>query len=328
MSKKFLFILVVIVVAVFLIWNVSHSTVEKMLHENEPLANENKCPYKNLNPLRCEPDVTVKQKEYAVLRKELLDYLEQRKNEGNLSIASVYLRDLQNGPILNINEQEHFSPASLLKLPLQIMYYKKAEDDPSLLSEKITVTDDSVFTQNISTGIHAELGKTYTIDDLISLMIMESDNVSWKTLLAYLNTRYTEEDFVGTLNDLGIIDPRTSHNDQYITVQAYASIFRNLYNSAYLSVAMSDKALGVLKKSSFKDGIVAGIPETIPVAHKFGERKNNDEQQLHDCGIVYYPNNPYVLCIMTRGNSIGELETTLRDISQKVYHEVDYRNAK
>jgi beta-lactamase class A len=91
---------------------------------------------------------------------------------------------------------------------------------------------------------------------------------------------------------------------------------------------MSDKALGLLSKTAFKEGLVAGVPKEIKVAHKFGEQKNGTEQQFHDCGVVYYPNNPYVICIMTRGNSPDELKPIIKEISQKVYREVNYRNTQ
>lgn len=47
--------------------------------------------------------------------------------------------------------------------------------------------------------------------------------------------------------------------------------------------------------------------------------------ELHDCGIIYYPNNPYVLCVMTRGDSMEELKKIISTISLMTYKEVDSR---
>jgi hypothetical protein len=65
----------------------------------------------------------------------------------------------------------------------------------------------------------------------------------------------------------------------------------------------------------------------IPVAHKFGERTGfaGGVKQLHDCGIVYYPKNPYLLCIMTRGTDFTKLESTIAAVSKMVYQEFDSR---
>ena len=71
---------------------------------------------------------------------------------------------------------------------------------------------------------------------------------------------------------------------------------------------------------------MAELPNDIVVAHKFGERDLEDNtKQLHDCGVVYYPQNPYLICIMTHGQSYKSLERIIQHISGKVYKEVDSR---
>jgi hypothetical protein len=46
--------------------------------------------------------------------------------------------------------------------------------------------------------------------------------------------------------------------------------------------------------------------------------------EMHDCGIVYYPYRPYLLCVMTKGSGeIKSLETVIQDVSKMVYEEVN-----
>jgi hypothetical protein len=70
---------------------------------------------------------------------------------------------------------------------------------------------------------------------------------------------------------------------------------------------------------------VAGVPSGTVVAHKFGERvlPSKNVKQLHDCGIVYYPQFPYVLCVMTRGNDFVTLQQAIKGVSDIVYREFD-----
>lgn len=63
----------------------------------------------------------------------------------------------------------------------------------------------------------------------------------------------------------------------------------------------------MLKDSEFRGGLVAGVPSNIMVAHKFGESKLNNEKQFHDCGIVYFPKNQYLLCVMSRSSIMETL---------------------
>jgi hypothetical protein len=93
---------------------------------------------------------------------------------------------------------------------------------------------------------------------------------------------------------------------------------------------MSEKALQIMTHAEFKDGILAGVPKDIIVAHKFGERMlpESDDKQIHDCGIVYYPRHPYLLCVMTRGKDFTSLKSTLATISRVVFTEVEQQLKK
>ena len=93
---------------------------------------------------------------------------------------------------------------------------------------------------------------------------------------------------------------------------------------------MSEKALRLLSQPFFKKGLIAGLPANIPIAKKFGERSFSaapadptSQKELHDCGIIYYPSHPYLLCVMTKGNNFDRLADTIKDISQTVYASVD-----
>lgn len=301
---------------------------DQQTYAGGPLAKSTECPYTYINQQRCEPDVAPKKREYVELRNDLIELIEGEKKNGRLIEGAIYFRDLQNGPVIGINSQDYFIPASLLKLPLMVTYLKKAEEDPLVLKERIKVESDiESLKQNITPSVGAKVGQTYSREELLTFLITQSDNTSWAVLLNDLRKNYSEEDFIGTLSDLGIIDPRKRNDQQYITVQNYASIFRILYNSSYLNLEMSDKALGILSQSEFPDGLAVGVPDNVQIAHKFGEQKNGNEQQLHDCGIVYYPPNPYILCVMTQGTNLEDLENVIQTVSKEVYVEVESRSA-
>ncbi len=54
----------------------------------------------------------------------------------------IYVRNLNNGPWFGINEDEKYSPASLMKVPILITFLKWIESDPNILTRKILVNDD------------------------------------------------------------------------------------------------------------------------------------------------------------------------------------------
>jgi len=156
-------------------------------------------------------------------------------------------------------------------------------------------------------------------------MIAYSDNEA-KNLL-FLNLREDILDQVCADLNIAILDFRTK--EDFISIKDYASFFRILYNASYLNRKMSEKALEILTEVDFNEGLLAGLPRGIKVAHKFGERENavTGVAQLHECGIIYYKRSPYLLGVMTRGKNLNNLKDILRDISKMVYeHKEKYDN--
>lgn len=243
-------------------------------------------------------------------------------NLESIDHLSVYYRDLIGGAWIGYNENEKFSPASLLKVPMMMSYFKKTEDDPGLLDKKVVfekVSNDFIAIQNISPDKVLVPGKTYKIDEIIQNMIVYSDNDA----LAWLTDNIDQSDANRIYKDLMIPNPvQQDSPENFMTVREYASFFRILYNASYLDKKMSDKALGLLSQVNFKDGLVAGVPEGTVVSHKFGEREFENYRQLHDCGIVYNSQRPYLLCVMTRGNDIDELKKMIKEVSRTVWGEV------
>lgn len=62
--------------------------------------------------------------------------IEEKKKLNWATHVSVYFRDLNNGLGFSIHDQEKFSPASMLKVPLLIAYLKWAEMNPELLAKR------------------------------------------------------------------------------------------------------------------------------------------------------------------------------------------------
>ena len=268
---------------------------------------------------------------YAELRARIETHFELLKKDGTLSEGSAYFRDLDNGPTFNVSADAKFAAASLLKLPLAIAFYALETKFPGTLRKKVFLMDDatSLPKQLIPPKVTIEKGKEYGIEDLIYRMIVYSDNRTAEVLRRTLKNLSPDKDLlIDELYQTGLISSENSSSDFEVTVRQYAGLFRLLFNISYLSAEDSEKLLSLLSLSEFKGGLVKGVPEGIKVAHKFGERENEDAVQTHDCGIVYFPQNPYLLCVMTRGNNIQNQTEAIADVSEMVWKEVDSRKIK
>ena len=276
--------------------------------------------YRYINPLlECEVGFNP-QNSFGEIRVVLEDVIDNLKSRGAIEEASIYLRDLNNGPYIGINDEEEFSPASLLKLPIMIAYYKQAERQPGYLNTKakLVVEKDYNSWESIKSSKYLKIGEEYTYDQLIDAMMLYSDNNAMAILSQQMSLDLQDEVYKA----LGVTIPGSQGINDFMSVRQYASFFRILYNSSYLEPESSEKILQTLTDIEYKDGIRAGIPSSTAVSHKFGERVVNDKTQLHDCGIVYIEDNPLLLCIMTRGDDLDELTGAIRDISAIIYRDI------
>lgn len=253
-----------------------------------------------------------------------VDALEEKYQ---ISRSSIYYRDLSNGQWVGTDEREVFSPASMMKTPVFIAFLRQVERQSSLLEKKVVAEQkyfDYEIKQNFESASKIELGKTYTLQQVAEIMIEHSDNVATLMLSSFIK----EEDFNSLFKAVGV-EVEKEKGDALVRIKDFAAFFRILYNASYLNRDMSEFALGILARTTFKSGLVAGVPVDVPVAHKYGERmvKNIDtkaitDQQLHDCGIVYHPKSPYILCVMTQGKDYKKQMAFIEEVSRYVYKSV------
>lgn len=240
--------------------------------------------------------------------------------------TGVYFRDLTNSAWTGLNESDKFVPASLLKVPMIISYYKLLETEPTLFDEKIIFSGTNLNDlKNLGERGNIQPGNTYAVKELLHEMITNSDNNALELLYEFrkdaLPTVFKDLDtpLPDSKTDIALSD--------YLSPQEDSKFFLVLYNASYLDRKSSEEVLRTLSETYFKNGIVAGTPPNTLVSHKFGERVVEENgvrtgQEFHDCGIIYYPGKPYFLCVMTKGNNLEDQQAVARDISSEVFRVV------
>ena len=269
------------------------------------------------------------------LQKQYENLISDKQQNKKAEKISIYFRAQENGRWTGVNEDETYTPASLLKVPILIGYLKEAETHPEILKENITYNPADIkvpVKKNIpESNEEIKPGGAYTIEQLLGNMITRSDNVA----LAILSSKI-EQDLLGrdaikqAFDDLAVTFPADAPPGQYlISPKTYSLFFRVLYNATLLNREMSERALKLMSQTDFKDGLVAGTPDATVISHKFGLNDIQDANGntvaigLHDCGIIYYPKHPYSLCVMTEGTDLDDLKSVIADISRLTYQTID-----
>ena len=250
------------------------------------------------------------------IKQSILSLIDGHKASGTIASASVYLRDFNSGAWITINENEKYSPGSLLKVPELIAFMKMNEQHPGTLNKVIR------YDRPLASNKHAnflsksiQLGKSYTIKELLSYMITYSDNNA--TLL--LNQNIDVAVFNKVFTDLGLPAPDSKANQYPITAKDYSLFMRVLYNGTYLSIDDSEFCTRLLSTCNFPVGMEGGLPSNVKMAHKFGEGGFDNAPQFSESGIVYINNRAYLLTVMTSGNNMKQLPKVVADIARLVY---------
>lgn len=308
------------------------------LHQSTPalykggIVRQSNAQYSYISPLlACDIGSQEAFPEFEPLRAELKKLSTQKVKVGDVDHVSIYVRSLRSARWFEINPSKTYAPASLLKVFVMMAYYKVADDTdkPSLLDRQIVFEGSSNPATNIPGEEipHLTNGQSYPINLIIKQMIVYSDNDALNTLVDNFDPQ-TLVAFQNIFTDLNIPSPisQSEGSLNFLTIDNYALVFRVLYGATYLSNRYSEQSIALLAEAQYKNGIVAGVPGTLTVAHKFGvttvpaSATAPAANELHDCGVVYYPNNhPYLLCVMTEGKDFAKLQQSIQDISKSTY---------
>jgi len=253
------------------------------------------------------------------VKSDVQNIIDDAKARKAASDVGVYFRLPGNAHWFGINENDKFDPGSLIKVPIMMALLKEAEIRPEILQEKLTYNAN--LDSDIPNALKAQLPSgRYTVEKLLETMIINSDNVA-KELLFDTAGETAVQDVFDETNLNFLKDPSGT-----ISPKSYIILFARIYSATYLDRYHSNYAMNLLSETTYKDGLVAGLPEGIRVAHKYGESGIYEENtlttvELHDCGLVYVPNEPYNLCVMTKGKKTADLAQLIQDISAAVYHD-------
>lgn len=251
----------------------------------------------------------------------LINFTQLRKNLKDQATPyndsfSFYFEYLPTGTSIGFNEKTPLYAASLVKVPLVMAFYKLDTDQKvDIDNTKVKITEDEIdsgFGDLYKKGVGYEL----TLREVTRLALVDSDNTAARILGKLVPYDNFKEIYSGLDLDLNI-----EKGETLISTKSYASILKALYFSSILKREDSNQILDLLTQTKFDDKLRAPIPSDILVAHKIGVYKN---EYYQDCGIVYLPKRPYVLCMISK-SSEDEARSRMNKVSDMIYKFIQSR---
>jgi len=275
--------------------------------------------FKFINPLLFTDDSDINFLELDPLKNQFSNFIDKTVSQNKAKRVSVYFRDLDKAKWTGVNTDDTYAPSSMLKVLTLISYLRYADMKPGILLDTLSYRYQDDPGQFYKPKPLAD--GNYSVLTLLQQLIIESDNSAMKQLNS-LNIDEISEVY----SELRVPNLLTSP-ENFLSPRTVSGFFRSLYNSSYISHKYSEGALELLTYTKFDKGLVAGVITGTKVAHKFGEHTEMvngqvQSRQLHDCGIIYYPKSPYLLCVMTEGQKFEDLEGVIAGLSQIAYQYV------
>ncbi len=207
--------------------------------------------------------------------------------------AGVYFEYLPTGSSIGVNDQYQIEIGSLSKVPAVMAIYRQIEKSALRHTDVLEVKKEHINSQ-FGDLWKRGAGTRMTVDEFIEYTLVRSDNTAANVLVATLPKGALQEVF----NALDL--PKTRSGPYPVmSPKSYASVFRTLYLASYLHRDSSQAMLDILTRTIYNDKLPSGVDDKVKVAHKIGVFRIANVQDVYsDCGIVYVPNRPYLLCVM------------------------------
>lgn len=221
-------------------------------------------------------------------------------------VMGVAIKDLTTGEEILINDGLTFPTGSSIKIPILIELYRQAGEGKYKLTDQRRMERADKVPGGGVIQFFTEGTSQLSLSDLGVLMIVLSDNTATNMLIDQTGIANVN----ATLDTAGLrqirlrrkmIDTAASArgDENTATPREAMALMEKLYRGEIVNKTLSEDILKVLKlrKSS-------SIPKLLPGNVEIANKPGGIEGVACDWGIVYVPNRPFAIAVMT--NYLGE----------------------
>ncbi len=254
-----------------------------------------------------------------LLRRKLTTEIEKVAN--NLDgVMGVAIKDLTTGEEILLNDQLTFPTGSSIKIPVLIELYKQAAEGKYKLTDQRRVErQDKVG----GSGVIVNFGdhtSQLSLHDLAMLMIVLSDNTATNMLIDQVGMANVNR----AMDELGLkqirlrrkmIDQAASArgDENTATPREALALMEKLYRGQVGNRQLSDDALKILKLRKNSP-----VPRLLPANVEIANKPGGIEGVACDWAVVYVPNRPYAIAVMTNYNGEGA-DDAIAKVSKLAY---------
>jgi beta-lactamase class A len=247
--------------------------------------------------------------------------------------VAIAFQTLDGRDQLMLDADKPFHAASMMKVPVMIELYRQAAAGTLSLGDRLpvrnefhSIVDGSVYQLDVGDDSDAEvykaIGSTMTLRDLCEAMITVSSNFAANLLIERLGADNIQRTVMNLGADgirvlRGVEDGKAFEKglNNTTTARGLLVLLEKIANGRAVGEQADQEMVGILSRQRFNNGIPAGLPKDVRVAHKTGTIT-----RIHHDGAIVYGPRPYVLVVLVRGLQDEQRSAALiATISQEVW---------
>ena len=229
----------------------------------------------------------------------LLEILNETLLKSNSDYA-IFIKNLSTGECISINTDLVVPSASIIKLFIMGAAFQSVQEDLFTLHQRITVNEKDKVSYSIISLL--ETDHTYSIQDLIKLMIIQSDNTATNLLISllsmeYINSFINKQGMEHTILARKMMDLTARENgfENYTTVSDVSKFLNLIYGGKVVNPYYSESMVDIMSKQLDDSMMKREMSGEIHIAHKTGDLPFIK----HDAGIVYTSSGDYIFTMFT-----------------------------
>jgi beta-lactamase class A len=224
----------------------------------------------------------------------------QRKIDVNKIKYSISVKNLKTEETFKYNENAVASSASIIKILIMAEVMNQISKGILSLGQRIQIKKEDRIDYSILSML--DNVNTYSLKDIITLMIVQSDNTAANILIdiAGMNNINSFGKQIGLKNTIlqrKMLDfeARKQGRENLTSSQDMAIFLELLYNGIIINKNYSNLMIDILKMQLDRSMLYLDIPDIVVIAHKSGELDYID----NEVGIFYGIKGDYIFSMLT-----------------------------
>lgn len=252
-------------------------------------------------------------------------------------VWGIDLRDVDSNETWQYNHHMQFTAASVVKLPIMVALFKASEDKAITFSEQLKLQREE---QVGGSGVlqYMAPGTSLTIYDVMTLMIIQSDNTATNMMIDLLGMETIQKTMqqmelhnTEITNKLMIVSTSRKGPNQ-VTAEDMSKLLKNIIEGQIVSEYACEEMIAILQKQQINDCLPANLPDPDPdwiggpkkwsLAHKTGTVTNI----THDVGIFYVGARTFVASVLSKNIDNRAARRIHMRIGEAIYTYLDTEN--